>query len=663
MNNLELTKESLQCFLAQDIKTDKSFKNLFTGTAQQELYSKTNFLLHPNRRPPYNNRARIEERVFCWVNNIFKVPRSPISNSEIFTLSRDIVLSDETVEDLTVSFPYNESEIIDMTVEHTLDKNYLEQKILSLIDSTLIPGKSRSVTLFYKKAVYMNWVKIYLNSKGINYKELSADEALFFIKRRLTERPKCHITGEYLRYIGSGEYNIYSSQAAAFSVNSNRSKNLSIIRKKVLKQSKDQILEKSKQTNLKKYGTEYGFLSNPVKEKIRKTMNERYGVDHPSYSIEIQQKKKNTFQERYNQQPCSFATEAKRVNAYEKTLQFKDITPLFTLDEFRGTGAGSLYKWERKSDKTTFFAPYYSSYEPISDLSKSGIEQFVVDYLKQNNIEYKFRDRNIIAPLELDFIIPQHKLAIEVNGIYYHSTQILKDKFYHYNKFNFCKQQNVRLIQLLEDEIRQKPQIIKNRLNHVFNLCKYRIYARKCEIKEITSELKGKFLEKYHLQGSCSSKINLGAFYKGRLVAVMTFSQNRISISQADNTWELTRFATIGNFFIIGIASKLFQYFIKNYNAEKLSIITYSDLNWGTGDLYVKLGFKFEKVTGPGYFYYKNGERFHRFILRKSELPKKMKNYDATIGTEQNLINNHYLKIFNSGNYKYNYTYETLQNV
>ena len=39
--------------------------------------------------------------------------------------------------------------------------------------------------------------------------------------------------------------------------------------------------------------------------------------------------------------------------------------------------------------------------------------------------------RNIIKPYELDIYIPKKKIAIEYNGIYWHSTALNKDMFYH----------------------------------------------------------------------------------------------------------------------------------------------------------------------------------------------------------------------------------------
>ena len=62
------------------------------------------------------------------------------------------------------------------------------------------------------------------------------------------------------------------------------------------------------------------------------------------------------------------------------------------------------------------------------------------------------------------------------------------------------------------------------------------------------------------------------------------------------------RYATKLNTVIVGGAAKLFTAFIKDHNPQ--SIITYADLRYFTGDIYLKLNFKFIQNTPPNYFYF-----------------------------------------------------------
>lgn len=52
---------------------------------------------------------------------------------------------------------------------------------------------------------------------------------------------------------------------------------------------------------------------------------------------------------------------------------------------------------------------------------------------------------------ELDIYIPDLNLAVEVNGMYWHSTKLKPDD-YHLNKYNKCKEQGINLVHIFEFE-------------------------------------------------------------------------------------------------------------------------------------------------------------------------------------------------------------------
>ena len=252
---------------------------------------------------------------------------------------------------------------------------------------------------------------------------------------------------------------------------------------------------------------------------------------------------------------------------------------------------------------------------------QSKLENFIEDFLIKYNIKYTKNDRTIISPKELDFFIKNKNIAIECHGLYWHSEEKKKNKNFHLNKLNLCNQKNIKLIQIFEDEIVFKPKIVINRLKNVLGLIKYKIYARKCEVKEVSSDVCKKFLNKYHIQGSDKSSIKLGLYYNNRLVSIMTFAKSRISLGHKNNFWELVRFCSISNFTIVGGAGKLFNYFVKNYSNDN-KIITFSDRRWSEGNFYEKIGFTYDHDSKPNYWYIKQNsvKRFHRFGFRKSKL-------------------------------------------
>ncbi len=172
-----------------------------------------------------------------------------------------------------------------------------------------------------------------------------------------------------------------------------------------------------------------------------------------------------------------------------------------------------------------------------------------------------------------------------------------------------------------------------------------RFYARKCVVKEITSEEANAFLNKNHLQGSGRSNVCVGLFSNDVLVSVMTFSNN--NVSRKLKGWELNRFASECGTVVVGGASKMFSYFLKKYAPSQ--VISYSDTRWSDGNLYSELGFSYEGNTRCNYWYFKRGtvKRLHRFALRK----QKTDNNELTEYENRALMG--YSRIFDYGNGKW----------
>ncbi len=253
-------------------------------------------------------------------------------------------------------------------------------------------------------------------------------------------------------------------------------------------------------------------------------------------------------------------------------------------------------------------------------------------------------------PLELDIYIPSKKIAIECNGLYWHSELILDDPInYHLNKLNLCKEQNIQLIHIFEDEWLSKKEILKKMILHKLGINNnYKIYARKCNIKEIDPKTKNKFLDNNHIQGRDASKVKLGLFFDDKLIAVMTFSGKNLAkgtYNIDDNTWELSRFATDINYQVIGGAGKLLKYFQRNYEWSK--IFTYADLRYSNGNMYNQLGFKLISQSRPNYWYVDGLRRIYRFNLRKK--PDEPKDISEHILRK----NEGYYRIWDCGNLKF----------
>lgn len=250
-------------------------------------------------------------------------------------------------------------------------------------------------------------------------------------------------------------------------------------------------------------------------------------------------------------------------------------------------------------------------------------ENEIYDFLINNGVEnIRKNDRKLLKGKELDLIIEGKKIAIEFDGLYWHSDDKKPDN-YHLSKSELCETVGYKLIHVFEDEFVYKKEIVLSRLLNILGKTKEKVYARKCEIKEVTYKDSECFLNENHIQGNCISKYRYGLYYNNELVSLMTFGSTRINLNskKENGVFELLRFVNKKNTSVLGGASKLLKHFIKVVNPIK--IISYSDNRWGNGNLYKKLNFKFVRKSKPNYFYVFKNKRINRFTYRKDVLVKQ----------------------------------------
>lgn len=284
-------------------------------------------------------------------------------------------------------------------------------------------------------------------------------------------------------------------------------------------------------------------------------------------------------------------------------------------------------------------------------------ERELQDYIKSiaEDYEIRFNVRDIIAPYELDVFIPKLKLAIEFNGTYWHSS-LFKDKKYHQHKTIQCIKQGIRLIHIFEYEWKNDntKNKIKDLLNRVIsNKTTNKVfYARKLEIIETNKEKVKQFEDRYHLQGSTRSEINLALVERDsqNILGIMTFGTPRFNNNYQ---YELIRLCYKHNVIIVGGAERLFKHFLKKYAPK--SIISYCNIAKFSGEVYTRLGFKtYNKLTEPNYVWVSQDSLcvLSRYGTMKSKLLKlNLGNEDET---EDSIMNNlGYFKVYDSGNLKF----------
>lgn len=424
---------------------------------------------------------------------------------------------------------------------------------------------------------------------------------------------------------------------------------------------------KVRSTSLDKYGTEYPTQSDIIKQKRVNTSLLRYGVTHPNKSIEVQKhislgrvmSRANSIEDPIlRQNYIEFAT-----NPVEYVRSHFDATPTYkeVQDSVGGINDSSIYM--RLPLDSNLIARNQSTME-------RDIENFL--YQIDDSIQIIKHSRSIISPYEVDLYLPQYKLGIECNPTYTHNSTLPSyqnteplDRLYHKIKTDLSAENNIFLFHIFGYEWKYKQDIIKSMLRHLLGKDLNKYYGRNLQIVELSSVESTEFFNSNHRQGYAQSSIRLGLkTANGALVSAMTFSKMRNSIgynkSVTSNTYELTRFCNKLNTSVIGGASKLFNYFLENYNFD--TIVSFSDRAHTKGNLYSILGFNDVSISEPGYVWVssQNDSYYHRVTCQKQNLPNLFHEPDLDIKnqTEIQIMASHgFVQVFDSGVIRWEYAH------
>lgn len=459
-----------------------------------------------------------------------------------------------------------------------------------------------------------------------------------------------------------------------------------------------EIAEKKKRTNLAKYGCEYasqnedvkrkaletnkrnhgGILAmqNPlIKAKIIEVNMQKYGVPYAQQTEEVKEKTKQTNLQRYGY-TCNFGDAQKRaeyeqicIEKYGEDYAKKRAKKAIFAFQLANRPHVELYEKdfvlenfidENNEFMVNEFCAFFKVSRGMCDKFKvnnnimnrnndwhrgcsSSIEQELFESIPCEN-KYQ-NDKTILGGMELDMVLPDVKLAIEYDGLYWHSVQQGKGENYHLDKTKRCLEKGYQLFHIFEsDDIEIWQSMINNKLG-----LNKRIYARKCEIREVNFADSMKFLEENHLQGFCPSSIRYGLYYNDELVQLITFGKSRFDKSY---DYELLRLCTLKGYCIVGGASKLFKHALKFVKGK---IISYANRRFSCGEIYKKLGFELKGESAPNYFYNKSGKMYSRIAFQKHKLKDVLDKFDDSLSEYDNMLNNGYDKIYDCGNLVFSY--------
>lgn len=440
-----------------------------------------------------------------------------------------------------------------------------------------------------------------------------------------------------------------------------------------------EVKVKLKEVIKRKYGVENISQSVEIKNKKRETCLEKYGVDNPSKCPNWKKKVVETNLNRHNADWYSKTKEYKKKaeetnldkygvrNINQKHLQSDVLELIYNENKFKQWLINKHHKEKLSGDEIADLLGitnravhrYFSKFNiEAKRYLKSGLEKNVSSYISEyiSIADFYENDRVALKGQEIDIYIPKHNLGLEVNGLYWHSYNRLEtkeEKLKHQYKTLQCLDQGIKLLQIFENEWLNSK---KRKIWESIIICLLGqsevIYARKCKLKKLNKKESKTFLEDNHIQGYKGSKLDIGLYYNEELVSVMSFGKSRYTKKYE---WEIIRYASKLNTRIVGGASKLFKYFLRNYKPK--SIISYCDLRYGTGKVYEKLGFKLSHITKPNYYYFIQNENilYSRLKFQKHKLPNLLENFNPDLSEAENMFNNGYKRIWDCGNKVFTY--------
>lgn len=397
-----------------------------------------------------------------------------------------------------------------------------------------------------------------------------------------------------------------------------------------------------KQTTMNKYGVPVASQALSVRQKLHYTCSspeylakraarslEKWGVTNPSKNPELRKRIAETLRSSLSR--SKFRATSLMNHGVPHPMQSQNI-----VDRYRST-------CEEK-----YGIPFYC----MSDDCKSAqghivskINAAIADTLRSYGIDcdYEFR----LGRYSFDLRIKDTNTLLEINPTFTHNSAINPwgvplDKYYHRNKTRFALENGYRCINVWDWD----------NINHIVDILKPRsfIYARKCEIAEIDSQVASTFESQFHIQGSVRGQsICLGLYYNGELVEVMTFGSPRYN---KHYEYELLRLCSRADLAIIGGAERLWNHFIKSY--APISVISYCDASKFSGSVYRRLDMKLDEITEPNKNWSKNHELITNNLLLQRGFDQIFNtSYGKGTSNEELMVQNGWLPVYDCGQYRF----------
>lgn len=425
---------------------------------------------------------------------------------------------------------------------------------------------------------------------------------------------------------------------------------------------------------VEKYGVENVFQSDVIKERYKNNLLTEYGVENISQIPEVKEKKKLKSLDKYGTdwvvQSDEFKSKSKQTNLtnkgvenpqqcqiikiqtqqtrrrieyhkYKSSKLFTDVVEfLFDESEYingkninldcRCNSCNNIFGWNKYNDGRIPRCPVCFPKQKFVSFAETTLAKFI----ESLHLDLVLNSRKILpSRKELDIFIPKYNIAIEFNGLYWHSDKAKGATSRHFlNKTEQCEKLGIHLIHIFEDEWKYKLEIIKSKIRKL--LGQTDTIIDKFDINPISQQIAFEFLEVNSLYGSpIHSNLNLGIFIDNKLVGISIINENNEIIELCE---------------MVGVSIKNFRNEIIQYCKGTLKLISLSmllDRRWHTTN---DINSEYE-ITNPKFYYISNEIRD---IQGNGEIflnKKKNKLWDDNLTEWENMQLNNIDRVWDCG--------------
>lgn len=407
-------------------------------------------------------------------------------------------------------------------------------------------------------------------------------------------------------------------------------------------------------------------------EKYEKTCMEKYGCKNVSQAKMVREKIENHFEKKYGNKNILITD-----HFHKKMLEkygVKNRNQIHIIDgRYEDLNNPDWLKEKHKEfsleqiskilgvTKRTVELKFKKLNLEINDKKnnkRSKLEIEVQNFIEQ---ECGLKTENSVRTIlknnkELDIYIPEKNIAIEFNGLYWHSCFDKNDEKNvskrHIIKTDECEEKGIQLLHIFENEWINNKDLWKSVIKAKCGIFDRKYGARELKISINEDKIKIKnFLSENHLQGSSNFNFSICLINENKeIIQVATFGKPRFT--KHENCLELLRFCTKKNNAVIGGFSKI----IKNYKKNnKEDLLSYANRRWSDGGVYKRHNFDFLNFSKESPLIwnknFSNPKKLeHRTSYQKHKLKNKLAIFYEDLSAHENLYLNNYGIIWDSGN-------------